>query len=123
KDTFVVRHRLSAHAQILVLLQKLRVARGLPAPKEVDPELIRLSTRTEKAAARLATPVSLTFNRPTPLVKITQKLSAAGKVRILVDWRSLAAAGWNPDAELTLVVDKKPLSEALHTLLDPMDLA
>jgi len=56
-------------------------------------------------------------------VKICQKLSAAGKMRILIDWRSIAPAGWNPDAELTLVVDKKPFAEALTALVEPMDLA
>ncbi|MGI8982828.1 MAG: hypothetical protein ACR2FY_26630 [Pirellulaceae bacterium] len=124
KDEFSVRQRLSAHVQFLTLAEKLRVARGLPlAGKGSDPETFRLVTRTEKAAARLAAPISLTFNRPTPLVKICQKLSAAGKMRILIDWRSIAASGWNPDAELTLVVDKKPLSEALTALVEPMDLA
>jgi hypothetical protein len=124
KEKFAIRHRLSAHVQILTLCEKLRVARGLPpTQKGSDPETFYLATRTGKAAARLAAPVSATFNRPTPLVKICQKLSAAGKVRILIDWRSIAAAGWNPDAELTLVVDKKPLSEALAALVEPMDLA
>lgn len=124
KEKFAVRHRLSAHVQILTLCEKLRVARGLPpTQKGFDPETFRLTTRTEKAAARLAAPVSVTFNRPTPLVKICQKLSAVGNVRILIDWRSIAAAGWSPDAELTLVVDKKPLSDALAALVEPMDLA
>ncbi len=124
KDSFAVRHRLSAHVQFLMLCEKLRVARGLaPLSTGYDADTFRLATRTEKAAARLATPISLTFNRPTPLVKICQKLSAAGKMRILIDWRSIAATGWNPDAELTLVVDKKPLAEALTALVEPMDLA
>lgn len=122
--SFVVRHRLTGHVQFLMLIEKLRVARGLPPLSEgFDADTFRLATRTEKAATRLAAPISLTFNRPTPLVKICQKLSAAGKMQILIDWRSIAASGWNPDAELTLDVDKKPLSEALTALVEPMDLA
>ena len=124
KEAFAVRHRLSALVQILTLLEKLRAARGLPQSKKfAETDTFKLVTRTEKAAARLAAPISLTFNRPTPLVKICQKLSAAGKMRILIDWRSIAHAGWNPDAELTLVVDKKPFAEALTALVEPMDLA
>ena len=124
KDQFSIRHRLSAHVQFLTLIQKLRVARGLPLQgKGADPETFRLATRTERADKRLAAPISLTFNRPTPLVKICQNLASAGKVRILIDWRSIAPTGWNPDAEVTLVVDKKPLTETLNTLLQPMDLA
>jgi len=56
-------------------------------------------------------------------VKIAQKLSAVGKMRVLIDWQSIASSGWNPDAEATLVADKKPFSEALTALLEPMDLA
>lgn len=124
KDQFSVRHRLSAQVQFLTLIQKLRIARGLPLQgKGADAETFLLATRTEKAATRLAAPVSLTFNRPTPLVKICQNLAKLGKVRILIDWRSIAPTGWNPDAEVTLVVDKKPLSETLTALLEPMDLA
>jgi hypothetical protein len=124
KTTFVVRHRLSAHVQFLMLLEKLRVARGLtPLSEGYDADTFRLDTRTEKAAARLAAPIKLTFNQPTPLVKVCQSLSKLGKVRILVDWRSIAHSGWNPDAEVTLKVDGKPLSEALTALLEPMDLA
>ncbi|MBC7856428.1 MAG: hypothetical protein IAF94_23610, partial [Pirellulaceae bacterium] len=122
--SFVVRHRLTAHVQFLMLTEKLRVARGLaPLSEGFDADTFRPTTRTEKAAARLAAPISLTFNRPTPLVKICQKLSVAGKMRILIDWRSIAASGWNPEAELTLVVDKKPFAEALTALVEPMDLA
>lgn len=124
KEAFAVRHRLSAQVQILTLIEKLRAARGLPQSKRAaETDAFKLITRTEKAAARLAAPVSLTLNRPTPLVKICQKLSAAGKMRILIDWRSISSAGWNPDAELTLVVDKKPFAEALTALVEPMDLA
>ncbi|MFN0020855.1 MAG: hypothetical protein ACKVP0_21555 [Pirellulaceae bacterium] len=124
KTTFVVRHRLSAHVQFLMLLEKLRVARGLtPLSEGYDADTFRLATRTEKAAARLAAPIKLTFNLPTPLVKVCQALSKEGKMRILIDWRSIAPSGWNPDAEVKLKVDGKPLSEALTALLEPMDLA
>ncbi len=123
KESFVVRHRLSAHVQFLLLCEKLRVARGLkPLSTGLDADTFRLVTRTEKAAARLATPISLTFKRA-PLVKVCQKLSADGKMRILIDWRGIAASGWNPDAEVTLVVANRPLAETLTALLEPMDLA
>jgi hypothetical protein len=124
KEKFAVRQRISAQVQIVTLFEKLRVARGgAPAGTKIDPATFKLATRSEQAASRLAAPISLTFNLPTPLVKICRRLSEVGKMRILIDWRSIAAAGWNPDAELTLVVDKKPFSEALAALVEPMDLA
>jgi hypothetical protein len=52
-----------------------------------------------------------------------QHLEEAGSVRILVDWRDVAAAGWNPEGEATLAAHEQPLAAALTALLEPMDLA
>jgi hypothetical protein len=43
-------------------------------------------------------------------------------MRILVDWRDVARAGWNPAGEGTLVASNQPLVEALEALLAPLDL-
>jgi len=43
-------------------------------------------------------------------------------MKILVDWRDIAAAGWNPAGEGTLVANNQPLVEALDALLTPLDL-
>lgn len=126
KEAFAIRQKKSVHAQVLVFLERLRVARGikpLNAAKGYDPAVFQLASRTERAASSLATPVTLNFSRSTPLEKILQRLAKTAKVRILVDWQGIAAAGWNPDAEATLTADKLPLSAALTALLDPMDLA
>ena len=55
-------------------------------------------------------------------MRILDYLGKSGGVRILVDWQDVAAAGWNPDGEATLIADKQPLSAALDALLGPMDL-
>ena len=81
-----------------------------------------LDSRTSKARPRLETPVSLTYSQATRLITILQRLEEAAGVRILVDWRDLAAAGWNPAAEASLVASKQPLAAALDALLDPLDL-
>src|SRR5439155_7774631 len=66
--------------------------------------------------------VSLNYSQPTRLVTILERLGGLTGVRILVDWRDVAAAGWNPAGEATLVVRNEPLSAALDALLFPLDL-
>ncbi|HEX5106427.1 MAG TPA: hypothetical protein VFV87_21560, partial [Pirellulaceae bacterium] len=118
-----ISQRRAVHAQLLIAFEKLRTARKLPLQSTgYDPGLFQLATRSARAKARLETPITLNFSQPTPLVRIVDYLGKAGGVRILIDWRDIAGAGWNPDGEATLLADKQPLSAALDALLDPMDL-
>jgi predicted RNA-binding Zn-ribbon protein involved in translation (DUF1610 family) len=118
-----IQHRRAVQAQALVALEKLRSARGLPRVVPLDTSLFRLHTRSSRALARLETPISLNFQQPTRLVTILQRLGEAGDARIVVHWRDLAGAEWNPDADATLLADNQPLGEALDALLAPLDLA
>ncbi len=123
-DALSIRQSSAAHAQIIVLLEKLRAARGLKLSATVlDPALFALASRSEQGKSKLQTPITLNFSQPTQLGRILKRLEEAGGVRILVDWRDVAAAGWNPDGEATLAVDKQPLSASLTALTGPMDLA
>ncbi len=121
--TLHVTHFKVVQAQVHLVCEKLRTARQKPHVLRLDPGLFELATRTARAQASLETPVSLTFSQSTRLTAILDRLSEAGGVRILVDWRDIAASGWNPDADATLVADKQPLGAALDALLEPMDLA
>ncbi|MEX2175903.1 MAG: hypothetical protein WD872_16195, partial [Pirellulaceae bacterium] len=123
KDALTIRQRRAVHARLFVLCEKLRTARKLPYASRFDPALFALDTRSQRAAARLAAPLTLNYSQPTPLVQILPRLEEATGMKILVDWRDIAAAGWNPDGEATLVADNQPLSAALTALLEPMDLA
>jgi predicted RNA-binding Zn-ribbon protein involved in translation (DUF1610 family) len=123
EHALAIHHRRSVQAQVLIALEKLRSARGLPRVVRLDSPQFRLETRTSRALARLETPVSLNFQQPTRLVTIAQRLGEAADVRILFDWQGLAEEEWNPDAEGTLLADKLPLGEALDALLAPLDLA
>jgi hypothetical protein len=119
-----IRQRAAAHAQVILLADTLRVSRGQPpAATWLDPALFRLDSRSQVAQLRLQTPVTVNFSQPTQLVRILKRLEEAAAVRILVDWRDIAAAGWNPDGEATLSVEKQPLGAALTSLVEPMDLA
>jgi hypothetical protein len=123
EEALKIKQRRANHAQIFLLCEKLRTARKLKHASKFPPALFQLDSRTKQAVAKLKTPVSLNLQQPASLTKLLSQLEQAGGVRILVDWRDIAAAGWNPAAEATLVVEKEPLAMALTKLLEPMDLA
>ena len=120
--TLHVKHRRIVQAQVHLLCEKLRTARKRPNVLKLDPALFQLASRTARAQERLQTPVSLNFHQPTRLTAILDRVGEAAGVRILVDWQGLASAGWNPDADATLVANKQPLVDALDALLNPLDL-
>src|SRR5262249_17252995 len=110
--------------QVRLAIEKLRETRTPPLGHELklDPIFFKLDTRTALAKSRLDKPVSLNYSQPTRLLTILDRLYSATGVRILVDWRDVAAIGWNPAAEAVLVVRNEPLSAALDALLNPLDL-
>jgi DNA-directed RNA polymerase subunit RPC12/RpoP len=124
KGVLAIRQRRSIHATLVFLCEKLRVARGKPpASSKFDAKLFKTDTRWSRAKSKLDAPISLNYSQPTRLTTVLDRLREASGVRILVDWRDVAAAGWNPDGEAILVSDKQPLAAALDALLSPMDLA
>jgi hypothetical protein len=122
KGAIAIRHSRAVHAQLLLACEKLRTARGLKPLSRIDPAHFKLDTRAARALARLETPVSVNYSQPTRLSVICDRLGELSGSRILVDWRDIAAAGWNPAGEATLVINQQPLSGALDTLLAPLDL-
>jgi hypothetical protein len=123
KDELQIRQHRLALAQSVLLLEKLRVARGLRPVSRFEAKLFDLATRGSRAKGALATPITLNYSQPTPLLRITERLGKTANVRILIDWQSLAAVGWNPAAEATLSVEQQPLSATLDDLTRRMQLA
>jgi hypothetical protein len=109
--------------EVLEFCEKLRVARGLKTRSPYDPAMFRLATRRERVRAKLAQSITLTYIRPAPLQRIVDRIAETAKLNILIDWRTLAEAGWGPDAEVRFSVADQPVVKALVTLLEPMDLA
>lgn len=122
KDSINTQQKRAVHAGLLQLFEKLRVARGQKPLSRFDAANFALETRLTRAEAKLNTPITLNFSQPTLLTKIVQRLEDAAQVTILIDWQSLADAGWNPDGEATLLAQNEPLSVALTRLTQPMDL-
>jgi hypothetical protein len=110
--------------QVLLAIEKLRETRMPPLVHELklDPQFFQLDSRTAQARPKLERNISLNYSQPTRLLTILERLGSLAGVRILVDWRDVASAGWNPLGEATLVASKQPLQSALDALLTPLDL-
>jgi hypothetical protein len=132
-DALRIKQRRANHAQIFLLCEKLRTARKLPYASRFPPAMFQLDSRTKLASPRLKTPVTINYHQTTPLVKILRELARVANaaapasrgpgLRVIVDWRDIAAGSWNPDAATSLVVKDESLALALQKLLEPMDLA
>jgi hypothetical protein len=122
-QALVVEQSESVHFNTLLFFEKLRMARDLAIRSSYPDEYFELATRTQRAGEALATPLSVTYNRPKPLTTIVAKLTQMTDVSIVIDWRELAAANWSPSTAIgTLIAVDDPLSDALDELLQPMDL-
>lgn len=109
--------------ETIFLCEKLRIARGLPTRSRYSPEAFSIEPCSVVAKPALDRSVRLSFLEPTSLTTILGHLEEAARVRLLVDWPSLAVEGWNASAQRSLTVDDRPLETALNELLEPMNLA
>lgn|GEM_PF-3416401 len=111
------------HYEILMLCERLRVARGL-RPQGILPDpMAELRPRVALALPRLGSTVSADFAAPAPLTDILGHLSDAGGVDFVVNWYALDEAGWHRDAMARLQVADATLADSLWRLLAPMGLS
>ncbi len=107
--------------QTVYFVERLRAARGRPLKTEIDPQLLPLQTRRQRAAEALQRPVTANF-RDAPLAEIIAYLEEAAQTALLLDGPALAEAGRSPADSASLAVAKAPLAEALEALLRPLGL-
>ena len=112
----------AVHSQLIVLCEKLRVARRLPLKSRLDPERFRLETRTQRAKAALTASVTANFARPESLAHILTYLGQLTHVRLLPDQIALAEKRMSVDTEGFLTARNQPLAQSLASLLEPMAL-
>ena len=119
----VIEQNESAHAQMLVFCEKLRLARGVPLRSKLDPARFSLEPRTAVAKAMLSRPVTVNFGRPEPLARMLAYLQSSTQAIFLVDQVALAEQRTSVETGGLLIADHQPLDQALTALVEPMDLA
>ena len=122
EGALVVTADASAHAQMLVFCEKLRLARGLSLRSRFPRKRFHLDSRTAHAKAVLDAPITVNFARPEPLEKILSYLHSSTHLNLLVDNVALAEDGMSAESEGMLVAQQQSFGHALAALLEPMEL-
>jgi hypothetical protein len=112
----------SAHAQLLVLCEKLRLARGLPLRSHIDRTQFHLDSRSAHAKAMLEVPITVNFARPEALGKIVAYLRSTTQLNLLIDSVALGEDGMSTDSEGILTAQQQAFGSGLFSLLEPMEL-
>jgi hypothetical protein len=117
EDRLVVNQTRDIHVQTILLLEKLRIARGLRPRVQVPASYTRLESAWGRVQPKLSRQISVNAWQPQRFVDMLHQIEAASDLRILVDWRGVIAAGWSGDTVSTLVVRDVPVEVALRQLL------
>ncbi len=116
----------TAHHEILLLSEKLRVARGLQ-PKSVyfrsDPASLPLDSRSMLAASKLAASGNFSTSEQVPLTGYASSLQYRSGIEVAVDELALYRAGLSPEILVGYDGPEKSLAEVLAEVLGPVNLA
>jgi len=112
----------SAHFEAILLLEKLRVARGLSPRSSYPWELFDLRGRRELVRDLLMRPVHIRPGMSLRLADFFRALGTETGCDILADWRALATDGWLPHSEVTYQSDEVPFHEVLQQVAENLQL-
>ena len=111
------------HYELLLLCERLRVARRLEQQSPYPRRLIAITPALAELAPQLERRTTFSFIQPTRMRDIVSHWRRATGLTIMVDWRSLADAGLGPLTAIECSVTNRPWSEALDGVLGPLGLA
>ena len=121
-DRLEIRQTRRVHFQLLLLLEKLRLARGLEPRSKIPLRYLPLEPRWARLGPRLNRRINLDVWHPLPIAQIVSQLEEASGLRILVDWQAVAEVAWTADTERTLAARKATVAEVLAQLLSSAEL-
>ncbi len=131
-NALVVEQTETAHDQIVVLCEKLRVARGRPlrtrfdarqaGSARFDPRRFELTHSTAKLKTSFAQSVTAGFGQPTPFARVVEHLQQQTGALVLVDAVGLSGAELSAQTESILKISDRPLFETLGPLTAPVGL-
>lgn len=122
-DTLTVANTRLATIRTLILLERLRVARGLEARKKVPKHLVSMRSHWSYLDRYMSRSINLDVWRPAPWTDVVRELEDASGLRLLVDWESLADVGITPQKTTALHTRESLASDAYLHLLDAYHLA
>jgi hypothetical protein len=112
----------SVQYEVLFVLERYRVTRGLPTRTKYPAALFAAGAFHASVADRLAAPAVFTFSHYTPLREIFRYWQEELDVAVLVDWPALADARLWPGARIACSAADKSWAEAMDSVLEPLGL-
>jgi hypothetical protein len=113
----------AVHFQVTVMLDRLRLARGLLPRSDLPVEWLAVDPVYERAADALSSPITVNYSTSTPVSRILTYLNNETDLTILVNWHAVADAGWSPNTSSQLVTTDKSLDALLTQWLGPANLS
>lgn len=108
--------------QVLFLLERIRLAKGLPLRSRFPARLLSDKPLLAGIADRLAAPTTFTFSHETPLAEVFRYWQSEMGMPVFVDWPALASANVWPESRVTCTVANQPWHSALDAVLTPLSL-
>ncbi|HEX6960263.1 MAG TPA: hypothetical protein VF175_00235, partial [Lacipirellula sp.] len=122
-DALRVEAPTSVQYQVLFLLERYRLARGLPARTKYPRDLLPTEPAHAALAERLSAPAQFTFSHYTPLREVFRFWQEELEVAVLVDWPVLAGERLWPQSTVACSAADAPWDEAMDSVLQPLGLA
>lgn len=109
-----IRHTNEAHFEVVVLLEKLRVARGSKPLGTYPRELFDPGDRQLLLRELLSRSVAIRSNGSIRLTELFRQLGETSGCVMLPDWIAIRDLGWSPNTEVQVTSDEMTLAEMLE---------
>ncbi len=113
---------LATQYNLVVLCERLRVARGLPTKTKYPRSLLSAEPSLATLAPVIDRRTTFSFVEPTPLADVFAHWRRVTGLSILVDWRALAEIGLGPRSTVECSVTNRPWRAALDGVLEGLGL-
>jgi hypothetical protein len=109
--------------EVLFLLERYRLTRGLPTRTKYPSNLLVGGSFHQAVAERMSAPALFTFSQYAPIREVFRFWQEETEVAVLVDWPALAEERVWPQTRIACSAADKPWAEAMDAVLEPMGLA
>jgi hypothetical protein len=109
--------------EVLFLLERYRLTRGLPTRTKYPGHLLGGGSFHQAIAERMSAPALFTFSQYTPIREVFRFWQEELEVAVLVDWPALAEERVWPQTRIACSAADKPWAEAMDAVLEPLGLA
>ncbi len=108
--------------QVLILLERLRLARNLPPKSRYPVERLAGTPANVLLQEKLATPTTFTFSQYTTIDDVFVHWQTELDVPLLIDWPALAEAEIWPTTTIACAIIDQSWDSALEKVLEPLGL-